>query len=94
MLRNHQKFCLEISSRQSIKMVEKGSSTKFSRCSRQLMAPLIIYADFESDVVDSKEGKFDDSCSDKYQDHVACSYGYKLVYVDGRFSKFICLLMI
>lgn len=94
MLRNHQKFCLEISSRQSIKMVEKGSSIKFSRCSRQLMAPLIIYADFESDVVDSKEGKFDDSCSDKYQDHVACSYGYKLVYVDGRFSKFICLLMI
>ena len=58
------------------------------------MAPLIIYADFESDVVDSKEGKFDDSCSDKYQDHVACSYGYKLVYADGRFSKFICLLMI
>ena len=25
--------------------------------------------------------------TDNYQDHIACSYGYKLVCVDHRFSK-------
>ena len=60
------------------------------------MAPLKICADFKSIVVgvDSKEGKFHYSCVDKYQDHVVCSYDYKLVYVDGRFNKFISLLVI
>ena len=57
---------------------------------------LKICADFKSIVfgVDSKEGKFHYSCVDKYQDHVVCSYDYKFVYVDGRFSKFISFLVI
>ena len=29
----------------------------------------------------------DESYSNKYQKHVAYSYGYKLVWVDGKFSK-------
>ena len=68
----------------------------FTRRSKQLMAPLKICADFKSIVVgvDSKEGKFHYSCVDEYQDHVVCSYDYKLVYVDGRFNKFISLLVI
>ena len=39
------------------------------------MAPLKIYANFESIVIgiNSKEGKLHDSCIEKYQDHVACS---------------------
>ena len=28
-----------------------------------------------------------ESYTNKYQKHVACSYGYKLVCVDGQFSK-------
>ena len=29
----------------------------------------------------------EESYTNKYQKHVACSYGYKLVCVDGKFSK-------
>ena len=29
----------------------------------------------------------DKSCTNKHQKHVACSYGYKLVCVDDKFSK-------
>ena len=28
-----------------------------------------------------------ESYTDKHQDHIACSYGYKLVYVDDKFVQ-------
>ena len=37
--------------------------------------------------VKSDEG----SCSKKYQDHIPCSFAYKVVFVDDRFSKPIVL---
>ena len=48
----------------------------------------MIYADFESILVPEKNGKQNptESYTNKYQKHVACSYGYKLVCVD-KFSK-------
>ena len=41
----------------------------------------MIYADFESILVskDNVKQKPNDSCTNKYQKHVACSYGYELV---------------
>ena len=33
------------------------------------------------------ESKIQKSYTNKYQKHVACSYGYKLVCVDDKFSK-------
>ena len=49
----------------------------------------MIYADFESILAPEDIGKqsSDESYTNKYQDHVACSYGYKLVCVDGKFSQ-------
>ena len=46
----------------------------------------MIYADFESISVRETNGKQnpDESFTNK---HVACSYGYKLVCVDDKFSK-------
>ena len=48
----------------------------------------MIYADFESILVPEDNGKqnSNESYTNKYQKHVACSYGYKLVSVDDKFS--------
>ena len=49
----------------------------------------MIYADFESILVPEDNGQQNpiESYTNKYQKYVACSYGYKLVYVGDRFSK-------
>ena len=46
-----------------------------------------MYADFECNLksVESYEGSY----SDKYQDHIPCSFAYKLVCVDHKFMKAI-----
>ena len=48
----------------------------------------MIYADFESILVPEDNGKqnSNESYTNKYQKHVACSCGYKLVSVDDKFS--------
>ena len=48
-----------------------------------------IYADFGSILVPEDNGKQNpnESYTNKYQKHVVCSYGYKLVSVDDKFSK-------
>ena len=47
----------------------------------------MVCANFESILVpeDNRKPNPDESYTDK--DHVACSYGYKLVCVDNRFGK-------
>ena len=49
----------------------------------------MIYADFESILVPEDKGKQNpnETYTNKYQKHVACSYGYKLVCVDDKCSK-------
>ena len=49
----------------------------------------MIYANFENILVPEDNGKQNpnESYTNKCQKHVACSYGYKLVCVDDRFSK-------
>ena len=49
----------------------------------------MIYADFESIIVSEDNGKqnMSDSYTNKYQKHVACSYGYKLICVDDKFNN-------
>ena len=52
-------------------------------------SPFIIYADIENILVTENNGKKNSkgSNTNKYQKHIACSYGYKLVCVDNRSSK-------
>ena len=61
-------------------MPKKGEHVKFKNCERKIMSPFIIYADFESTLVPDDNGKQNpkESCPNKYQKHIACSYGYKL----------------
>ena len=49
----------------------------------------MIYADVESILVAVNNGKqnTEDSYNNKHQNHIACSYGHKLVRVDYKFSK-------
>ena len=49
----------------------------------------MIYADFESILVPGDTGKQNpnESYTNKYQKHAACSYSYMLVWVDDKFSQ-------
>ena len=56
---------------------------------RKIKPPLLIFADFESILVPKNNGKqnLNEPNTNKYQKHIGCSYGYKLVGVDDKFSK-------
>ena len=49
----------------------------------------MIYVDLESILVpeDNRKKSPNKSYTSKYQKHVACNYGYKLVCVDDKFNK-------
>ena len=70
-------------------MLKKGEYVKFINCERKIKSPFIIYADFESILVPKVSGKQnpEESYTNKYQKHIACSYGYKLVCVNDKVSK-------
>ena len=72
-----------------MKIRTKGEYIKFTNFERKIKSPFMIYADFESVLVPEDNGKQNPnkSYTSKYQKHISCSYGYKLVYVDDKFSK-------
>ena len=82
-LTKHKQACLSINGAQSVRL-EKGT-IEFKNYFKQIPVPFKIYADFECNLksVESYEGSY----SKKYQDHVPCSFAYKLVYVDDEFTK-------
>ena len=66
--------------------VEEGI-IKDGNYSKQLLVPFKIYADFECNLFNTEV--YDGSCTKKYHDHVPCSYAFKVVCTDDRFSKSI-----
>ena len=82
-LTEHKEDCLIINGKQSVKL-EKGT-IEFENYFKQIPVPFKIYADFECNLrgVESYEGSY----TKKYQDHVPCSFAYKVVCIDDRFSK-------
>ena len=88
-LKRHSKDGFKINDKEQIKMPKKSEYVKFKNCERKLKPPLMIYADFESILVleDSVKENPNESYTSKYQKHVACSYGYRLVCVNDKFSK-------
>ena len=79
----HKEVSLSINGTQSVRL-EKGT-IEFKNYFKQIPVPFKVYADFEynSKNVESYEGSF----SKKYQDHVPCSFAYKLLCVDNKFTK-------
>ena len=88
-LKCHIKDRFKINGKQTIKMPKKGEYFKFKNFERKIKSPFMFYADFESIPVPKDDGKQNPnkSYTNNYQKHVACSYGYKFVCVDGKFSK-------
>ena len=84
-LTKDKEVCLSINGAQSIRL-EKGT-IEFKNYFKQIPVPFKIYADFECNLksVESYEGSY----SKKYQDHIPCSFAYKLVCVNDKFSKLI-----
>ena len=70
-------------------MLKKGKQVKFKNFERKVKSPFMIYSDFESILVpkDNLNQNPEKSFTSKYQKYAACSYGYKLVCVDDKFSK-------
>ena len=79
-----------INKEQNIKL-EKGF-IEFKNFNRQIPAPFKIYANFEC-LLKSCDLGVDDcfSYTKKYQDHVPCSFAYKVVRIDNKFSKDVVL---
>ena len=82
-LTKHKELCLSINSAQSVKLEKR--TIEFKNYFKEILVPFKIYADFESNLktVESYEGSY----SEKYQDHVPCSFAYKLVCIDNKFTK-------
>ena len=70
-------------------MPKKGEFVKFKNYERKIKSLFIIYPDFETIVMPGNNGKKnpEESYTSKYQKHIACSYGFKLVYVNDKVSK-------
>ena len=86
LLNQHVKLCQNVDS-QRIKMpTEKNNTLKFTNIHKQLRSPFTVYVDFEcilksQEVETSPIGLIEDSESrtTTYQEHILCSYTFKLV---------------
>ena len=79
----HKEICLRINGKRSVKLEE--GIIKFENYFKQIPAPFRIYADFECNLkkVKCNEGSY----TEKYQDHIPCSFAYKIVCIDDKFTK-------
>ena len=89
LLKRHIKNCFKINGKRRIIMPKNGEYIKFKNYERKITSPFIIYADFESVLgpENNRKQNSEDSYASKYQKQIVCSYGYKLVCVDDKFSK-------
>ena len=82
---------MKINVKQTIKL--RSSSIKLKNHFEQLAVPFKIYADFECNLEKTHTNNRgnDTSYTEKYQDHIPCSFAYKVVCVDDIFSKPVVL---
>ena len=64
---------------------EEEGMIKFENYFNQLSVPFKIYDDFECNLEDTEI--YEGSCTKKYHNHVPCSYDFKVVCIDNRFSR-------
>ena len=91
MLNEHKEYCLLIKKGKNVKL-EKGF-IEFKNFNRQISMPFKIYAYFECLLKNCDVG-FDNECfsyTRKYQDHVPCSFSYKVLCIVDKFSKGVVL---
>ena len=82
----HKENCLIINGKQSVKL--KSGSISFKNYFKQIPVPVKIYADFECLLRKFKSrGKNNGSYKATCHHHIPCSFAYKVVCVDNKFSK-------
>ena len=83
----HKKNRLEINDKQSIQL--KSVSIKFKNYFKRIAAPFKIYADTEcnSEKIRINDRDKKTSYTEKYQNHIPCSFAFKLISIDDKFSK-------
>ena len=86
----HKQNYLIINGNQSVKL--KSGSIKFRNYFKQLAVPFKVYADFECllKTIQSND-KNNSSYTEKYQDHIPCSFAYNVVCIDNKFRKKVVL---
>ena len=79
----HKENCLSINDKQSVKL-EEGIN-KFENYFKQIPVPSKMYANFECNLkkVKCNEGFH----TEKYQECIPCSFDYKIVCIDDKFTK-------
>ena len=87
-IKSHIKDC-KSNGKQRIIMLQKGERVKFKNHGRKVKSPLIIYSAFESILLPENNRKQnpEEVYTNKCERYIACSYGYKLVSTDNKFSK-------
>ena len=88
MLIKHKEDCLSINGQQS-KNLEK-ETIEFKNYCKQLPVPFKVYADFECNLKNVE--CYESTYTKKYHEHVSCSYAYKVVCIDDKYSKSNCCL--
>ena len=83
--------CLKINGKQSVKL--RRVLIKFKNYFKQLNVAFKIYADLKSFLkwVQSNDRNINISYTEKYRKHISCSFAYKVVCVDDKFSKPVVL---
>ena len=82
-LTKHKENCLSINGKQSVRL-EKGI-IEFKNYFKQILVPLKIYGEFGCNLRSAE--CYEGSYTKKYQDHIPCSFAYKVVCIDDRFTK-------
>ena len=96
----HKINCLIINSKETVKL--KSDSVSLKNYFKQLPVPFKIYDEFECllkaiplNAIPFKRVKSSDkknsSYTEKYQGHIPCSFAYKVVCIDNKFSKKVVL---
>ena len=83
----HTEDCLVINGKHSVKL--ESGFFRFTNYSKQIPVPFKIYANFECVLKNVSYGGVNDNSSlytRKYQDDIPCSFAYKIVCVDNKFS--------
>ena len=83
MLKKHKEVCLIINAAQYVRL-EKGT-IEFKNYFKQIPVPFNIYTKFESNLKSVEI--FEGSHSKKYEDHLSCSFAYKLICVNDKFTR-------
>ena len=87
-LSGHKEDCLVINGKENVKL--ESGFISFKNYFKQIHVPFTIYADFECilEKFDCDIGcSSNSSYTRKYQEHVSCSFAYKVVCVDNKYSK-------